>query len=417
MAWKDGYLVSRYEFRFLAPSLYEIMKNTKSNNKTSVKVFVTGCFDMLHSGHVAFLNEASTYGDELYVAIGSDKTVEELKGRKTINSEDERRYMIENLKSVTRCLISRGSGYIDFLAELEEIKPDVFVVNEDGNSPDKARICHKAGIKYVVLNRLPYANLASRSTTDLRKIVNLPYRIDLAGTWIDQPYVSKFYAGPAVVTSLEPTIEFNERSGMATSTRKKARELWPMGLPVGRPEDLATMLFRWDNPPGNKEISGSQDSLGMMLPGVNRIFYEKGEYWPGNIESVHDERILSWLENKMYFIFLWQRPKEFNVLRETYINTMNVRKLTEAADRCWKAISDMDFPAFAAAALDSFHAQTRMFPLMITKKINEIIDSYKKIASGWKLSGAGGGGYLVLFSDQPVKGAIQVKIRRRETIL
>ena len=49
------------------------------------KVFVSGCFDLLHSGHVAFLTEAASFGD-LYVGIGSDKTIFELKGRAAINT-------------------------------------------------------------------------------------------------------------------------------------------------------------------------------------------------------------------------------------------------------------------------------------------------------------------------------------------
>lgn len=53
------------------------------------KVFVSGCYDMLHSGHVAFFEEAASHGD-LYVGIGSDKTIYELKARKTINTEAER---------------------------------------------------------------------------------------------------------------------------------------------------------------------------------------------------------------------------------------------------------------------------------------------------------------------------------------
>jgi cytidyltransferase-like protein len=52
-------------------------------------VFVSGCFDMLHSGHIAFLKEAAEYGD-LYIGLGSDKTLKELKGREPVNSEDER---------------------------------------------------------------------------------------------------------------------------------------------------------------------------------------------------------------------------------------------------------------------------------------------------------------------------------------
>ena len=47
----------------------------------SKKVFVSGCYDMLHSGHVAFFEEAASYGD-LYVGIGSDKTIYELKSEK-----------------------------------------------------------------------------------------------------------------------------------------------------------------------------------------------------------------------------------------------------------------------------------------------------------------------------------------------
>lgn len=57
------------------------------------KVFVSGCFDLLHSGHVAFLQEAASYGD-LYVGIGSDLTIHELKDRCTINSQAERQYLL-----------------------------------------------------------------------------------------------------------------------------------------------------------------------------------------------------------------------------------------------------------------------------------------------------------------------------------
>jgi cytidyltransferase-like protein len=60
------------------------------------KVFVSGCFDMLHSGHVAFFKEAASYGD-LYVALGADKTVYELKGRLPINTEQERLFMVQSV--------------------------------------------------------------------------------------------------------------------------------------------------------------------------------------------------------------------------------------------------------------------------------------------------------------------------------
>ena len=65
----------------------------------SKKVFVSGCYDMLHSGHVAFFKEASQHGD-LYVGIGSDSTIQDLKNRKTINTEQERLYMVKSIRYV-----------------------------------------------------------------------------------------------------------------------------------------------------------------------------------------------------------------------------------------------------------------------------------------------------------------------------
>ena len=66
----------------------------------SKKVFVSGCYDMLHSGHVAFFEEAAQHGD-LYVGIGSDKTIQQLKGRPTINTDKERLYMVKSIKIVS----------------------------------------------------------------------------------------------------------------------------------------------------------------------------------------------------------------------------------------------------------------------------------------------------------------------------
>ncbi len=376
------------------------------------KIFVSGCFDLMHSGHVAFLNEAASYGD-VYVALGSDKTINELKGRETINSEQERKYMLENLKSVKKCIINSGSGILDFIPTLDKVNPDVFLVNEDGHTPEKDQLCKEIGIDYIVLNRIPHAGLPRRSTTSLRSVSPLPYRIDIAGTWIDQPYVSKYHQGSAIVASLEPTVEFFERSGMASSTRKHATEMWPMGVPMGKPEKLARQLFRYDNPPSQKDVSGSQDALGIVMPGINRISYDKGEYWPSKIESIHDEDIISWMEDHIYFHTLWPRKGDYKVLSKTNLSVEGVRKLANAAENCWNAILKKDIEKFGHYFLESFHAQIEMFPLMVFDEIEQVIDKFRETALGWKLSGAGGGGYLILISEKPIKEAMKIKIRRK----
>jgi len=380
------------------------------NNK---KVFVSGCFDMLHSGHIAFLQEAAGYGD-LYIGLGSDKTIRDLKGRETINSEDERVYILNALSCVQKAFINKGSGLMDFVQDMKKLRPDIFIVNEDGHTPEKEQLCKELDIEYKVLKRIPHANLPARSTTALRSVKPMPYRIDLAGTWIDQPYVSKYYPGAAITASLEPTIEFNERSGMATSTRKKAIELWNDHLPLEKPEKLAKTLFRYDNDPGTREVSGSQDSIGITMPGINRFYYEKGKYWPSEFETISDLKTIKWLEERLYMLTLWPRPEGYSVLTDTHISTENVRRLTVAADQTWEGLKSMDFENFTKGFLDSFHSQIRMFPKMMNPDIERIIGQYSGKARAWKLSGAGGGGYLIMISEDEIPNAFRIKIRVKD---
>jgi cytidyltransferase-like protein len=375
------------------------------------KVFVSGCFDMLHSGHVRFLEVAAGYGD-VHVAIGSDQTVRELKGRAPVSTQGERQYMLTALKHVKKCFINQGSGLMDFLAELERVAPDIFVVNEDGNTPDKAELCRQRGIQYLVLKRLPQANLPVRSTTSLRKECRIPYRLDLAGGWLDQPFVSKFGAGPVLTISVEPVIEFNERSGMASSSRRRAIELWQTDLPGGDREKLAKMLFAFENPPGTRIFAGSQDAIGIVFPGLNRLDY-RGQYWPEKITPQPDETILRWLERHLYLIPLGQRVAGYDVFKGMNITRARVRALANAANGCWHAIHKMDLAEFGRQLRASYEAQVAMFPQMSNPAIRKMIRGHAQAALGWKLSGAGGGGYLVLVSQQPVARAIQLKIRRQ----
>jgi len=374
------------------------------------KVFVSGCYDMLHSGHVAFFEEAATHGD-LYVGIGSDKTICDLKARKTINTEAERLYMVKALKAVKDAWINKGGGVLDFLDEIMELKPDIFFVNSDGHSPEKEQLCKDLGIEYIVSKRIPHGNLPVRSTTALRRECSIPYRIDLAGGWLDQPFVSKYCPGAVLTISVEPDYEFNDRSGMSTSSRKKAVELWHTDIPEGDKEQLARTLFCYENPPGSQYISGSQDSLGIVLPGLNRLFYN-GDYWPETIDSVLDPDLLHWIEERLWLVALFPRARSYNVLAYTNITKEGATRLSEAADNCWRALLAKDVAAWGKAFRESFEAQIEMFPNMISPKILGILDACKQDVYGWKMSGSGGGGYLIFVSETPVPNAIQIRIRR-----
>jgi len=132
------------------------------------KVLVSGCFDLLHSGHVRFLEIASAYGD-LYVAVGSDENVKMLKGKLPMFNERERVYMVKSLKFVKDAFIPSGSGMLDFLPELKSLHPEIFIVNEDGDGKEKRKACEDLGIDYLVLKRIPLDNFPERSSSLVKK--------------------------------------------------------------------------------------------------------------------------------------------------------------------------------------------------------------------------------------------------------
>ena len=389
-------------------------KETESSKTARKRVFVSGCYDMLHSGHVAFFKAASEYGD-LHVGIGSDATIMQLKNRKTVYSERERLYMVKAIRYVTDAYINEGSGMMDFVSTVDKVKPDVFVVNSDGGSDVKRQFCAERGIEYVELERVPDAGLEARSTTSLRTNVKsmLPYRVDLAGTWIDQPYVSQYAPGWALTVSIEPTIEFMERGGMSTSTRNAAKTIWPYELPNYNEEMLARLLFCFENSPENQgHISGAQDAIGICMSGLVRHYYDNC-YWPTKIESCHDEEVLTWLENHVCLAPMFPRRAGLSVLEGKDVNAEKVKALADAAARCWDAIMARDMDGFVKAYADSFAAQVAMFPAMMQPGVQEHIDKWKaRGAKAWKMCGAGGGGYLAMVFDEVPEDAIRVKIRR-----
>ncbi len=413
------------------------------------KVFVSGCYDLLHSGHVEFFRQASQYGD-LYVGIGSDATVLHYKNHKTLYPEQERLFMVKSIKYVKDAFINAGDGVMDFIPTVEALKPDVFVVNEDGSNEQKRRFCEERGIEYVVLQRTPAEGLKARSSTDLKaESSSIPTRLDLAGTWIDQPYVSYLAPGWALTISLEPTFEIRDRCGLSTSTRNMIRKIWPVKLPDMEPEMLAKLVFCFENDPERSDgiISGAQDAIGICVPGLARHYYNN-RFWPEKIETCEDPEVLDWLEQHLVLIPMEPRRPGCSVVEGKDITEAKVKALAAAADRCWEAILAMDLDRFAAAYRDSFDAQVAMFPGMLRPvfvgspsgechsepschserseesmrpDIPSIIAHWAAVPGvlAWKMPGAGGGGYLALVVNDAEEfenshsEAIRLRIRRK----
>ena len=386
------------------------------------KVFVSGCYDLLHSGHVEFFRQASQYGD-LYVGIGSDQTILGYKHHKTFYPEQEHLFMVKSIKYVKDAYINAGGGIMDFVPTIDIVKPDIFVVNADGSSEAKRQFCQERGIEYVVLQRTPADGLTARSSTDIKdSTCQLPTRLDLAGTWIDQPYVSCHAPGWAITMSLLPTFEVRERCGLSTSTRNMIKKIWPVKLPDMNPEILAKLVFCFENDPERSDgiVSGAQDAIGICMPGLVRHYYDN-RFWPDKFETCLDEKVLSWVESHVCMIPMDPRRPGCSVVEGKDITEPKVKNLAKAADDCWNAILAMDFAAFASAFQASFDAQVAMFPAMIQGCVQGFIDEYSVLPEvhAWKMPGAGGGGYLVLVVDdvksfaQQHPEAIELTIRRK----
>lgn len=373
------------------------------------KVFVSGCYDLIHGGHIAFFKTASDYGD-LYVSLGRDENLLFLKGKKPVFSEIERLYIVRSVRYVHDAFLASGMGMLDFEPDLERIKPDIFVVNYDGHTPEKKALCKKLGIEYKILERIPEPGLPARSSSGTKKELRFPYRLCLAGGWIDQPWVSEIHPGSVVVAQIWPDMDFNDRSGLATSSRNVGISLWGNRYPDGDYEQNARLLFGAENPPGKIYISGSQDHIGLLFPGINRLYYTGG-YWPERINSTIDPGICEWLSKVLHLVPLEPRPDGYDPLKIMHLEKPLIKELGEAGGLCWDSILKKDITGLGKSLTDTFLSWKKILPLTVPEWVmKEMETKYFPNYPGAITSGSGGG-YIIVASEKEIEGAIKIRVR------
>jgi galactokinase/mevalonate kinase-like predicted kinase len=188
--------------------------------------------------------------------------------------------------------------------------------------------------------------------------------------------------------------------------------IWGKNLPNRDKESTAQLLFGADNPPGKKHISGSQDAIGIVFPGANRLNYQ-GNYWPESIETNQDEELMDWLERHLFLIPIGPRDDDFEVLDEMHLKAELAKDLANSASIAWDCLVKKDLHGLGKAMTHSFEAQCALFPLMTNAKAEEVLKPYHSKILGYKISGAGGGGYWVVVSEVKMDSFIPIKIRRR----
>lgn len=254
-----------------------------------------------------------------------------------------------------------------------------------------------------------------------REIGDIPYRIALAGGWIDQPFMSKLNPAPPgamVVIGIEPDFYWMERAGISTGTRNIALKLWNRKLPKGKYAELVAELYAEENR-GKPEPSGSQDMIGLIYPGVNRLDYDysyKDGIFPRHIESNNDPKIARWVEKVINVLPVSPRPDGYNPIGIKHLKNRSwVRRLGQSGKDCYSAIMARDVEALGASMNECMKCwatllpQTVVHPTIKTDLVG-ILRHYQLRYPGAMYSGCGGG-YIYVASEKPVPGAFKVHVR------
>jgi hypothetical protein len=248
----------------------------------------------------------------------------------------------------------------------------------------------------------------------------LPYRLALAGGWIDQPFVSKLNPSPPgsmVVVCVEPEFWFMERAGICIGTRNIAMRLWNGELPHRDPDRLVQELYEEENR-GKAEPSGSQDMIGLVYPGVNRLDYDfthRGGVFPRHIESNNDPQVARWLEKVIHILPVNQRPEGYNPLEIKNLDAAWIGRLGRSGGACYDAIVARDIAALGESMNECMRCWEAILPGTVRHRtiqidLSALLTHYQSQYPGAMYSGCGGG-YLYVVSEKPVPGAFRVKVR------
>ncbi|HSV72980.1 MAG TPA: hypothetical protein VLH79_04410 [Chthonomonadales bacterium] len=255
----------------------------------------------------------------------------------------------------------------------------------------------------------------------LRAVIGaVPYRLALAGGWIDQPFVSRRNPEPPgsmVVVNLRPCLRYMDRAGLAAGTRRIARALWDGAVPAGEPSALVRELYAAENT-GKAEPSGSQDMIGLIYPGISRLDYRadhESGLFPAHIETENRPAVVAWLEGVLHLLPICARPDGYNPLGEKRLDPAWIARLGRTGRECFDAIQARDVTALGASLNACMQCWQVILPHTVhhptlTVDLKALLSAYQAEYPGAMYSGCGGG-YLIVASEQPVPGALRIRVR------
>jgi cytidyltransferase-like protein len=183
---------------------------------TMIRVFVSGCYDIIHAGHVQFFEEARALGDHLTVCFASAEVLWLHKQRRSSLPDEHKAALLRALRPVDEVVVGTGEEEgIDFRDHFLRLRPDILAVTEDDKyGPLKRALCAEVGAKYIVLPKTP-PKFEPISTSEIVKFIRAPQqaplRVDLGGGWLDVPRYAR--PGAYVVNcAISPTVSLRHWS-------------------------------------------------------------------------------------------------------------------------------------------------------------------------------------------------------------
>jgi cytidyltransferase-like protein len=178
------------------------------------RVFVSGCYDIVHAGHLQFFREARALGDHLTVSFASAEVLWFHKRRRSSLPDDHKHALLAALDMVDDVVAGNSlEEGIDFREHFLRIRPAILAVTEDDKyGPLKRALCQEVGAEYVILPKTP-PQFSPVSTTQIVRFIRAPetapLRVDFAGGWLDVPRFAR--PGAYIVNcAISPTVSLRE---------------------------------------------------------------------------------------------------------------------------------------------------------------------------------------------------------------
>ncbi|CAI8362368.1 MAG: Glycerol-3-phosphate cytidylyltransferase [Opitutia bacterium UBA7350] len=267
------------------------------------KIFVSGCYDIIHAGHIQFFSEARALGDHLTVCFASDDVLWQHKERRSSLPQEHKLELLRNLSVVDDALVGENDTLgLDFQDHFRRIRPDILAVTEDDQHEGiKKALCQEIGTQYIKLPKTP-PKFKTVSTSGIVKWIqapdHAPVRVDFGGGWLDVPRFAR--QGAFIVNcAVSPTVslqdwQYEKRSGLGGSgawalLNGKSGVLSELDLGVGWQDPAIiteTGLCVWKSGP-RPELALKRD--GELLQGKMALLYTGSDHnTPSTVDIQRD---------------------------------------------------------------------------------------------------------------------------------